>query len=99
MHLISELQLHLTDDATHRATLYSLEAVFMHLLNCTDGGRKDSAYVAAKTIYAINKFGAENVLRVLMDGSNWAQWPIIRTQDGLTLSNCRLGSGSLNAQG
>ena len=41
-------------------------AAFMHSIDCTDhmadGGRKDSAYVASKTIDAINKFGAKNVV-------------------------------------
>ena len=41
-------------------------AAFMHSIDCTDhmadGGRKDSACVASKTIDAINKFGANNVV-------------------------------------
>ena len=45
-------------------------------------------FISAKIIDTMNEFGAQNVVRIWMDSANQAEWVIIRTKDGLTLSKC-----------
>ena len=56
-------------------------AAFLNSIDCTDhmaeGGKKDAAYIASNVISVVKKFGAEDVVQIIMDGANKATWPII----------------------
>ena len=56
-------------------------AAFLSSVDCTDhmaeGGKKDAAYIASNMISEVNQFNAEDLVQVIMDGTNKATWTII----------------------
>ena len=56
-------------------------AAFLNSVDCTDhmaeGGKKDAAYIASNMISEVNQFNAEDLVQVIMDGTNKATWTII----------------------